>query len=403
MPTAGDHTQFGIRHHVSASWPLDAAAVDHLTALVGRCLKREAGTDAPLVTEFPCHPDEFIRAVRIHQVAPLLAAWANELGMPTQVSDQISSLAREQAAAAMTVAVQTQQVCRLLSEHGITVMAYKGVVLSVQTTGTLAARGSGDIDILVTPDDVLRSMAVLGAAGWQPAMLEIDDVHARWPWLRWSTREWALVGELTDVDLHWRVPKTPGLLPTTQELHERAVTIELPGGPVLAPSREDLLPMVCYTASADGYSTLKHLIDVVRAARLAPTGAMWSREVHALVDEATGLAAHVLQSPQRPTNSRLSRRAHARSRRLWAKHRLVPRSEARPPLPIQVPHEIWRTERSVRAAMAVIVHLTVSRVVGDYRFVPKGSDPVRAGRFLRGLVASLTVIFRPRHGTLTTH
>jgi hypothetical protein len=365
---------------------------------VGRCLRREAGTDAPLVTNFPCDPDEFIRAVRIHQVAPVLTAWASESGMPPEVSDQIASLAREQAAAAMTVAVQTRQVCQLLSEHGITAMAYKGVVLSVQTTGTLAARGSGDIDILVRPDDVLTAMAVLGDAGWCPATLKSDDVHARWRWLRWSTREWALVGARTDVDLHWRVTKTPGLLPSTDELHERAVTIELPGGPVLTPSPEDLLPMVCYTAAADGYSTLKHLIDVVRAARLCPTGTAWSRDIGALVGEATDLASFVLKSPTVSRPIEPSKRAQVRSRRLWAQHRLVPRSEARPPLPIQVPVEIWRTERSMTAAIAVIAHLTVSRVVGDYRFIPAGCTPVGFRWFTRGFVASMAVILRPRHG-----
>ncbi|MDP2324115.1 MAG: nucleotidyltransferase family protein, partial [Gammaproteobacteria bacterium] len=111
----------------------------------------------------------FLEAVQAHRVATLVDDCSGALGLAEPVAQQLHALAINDALLAMTLAKETVKAWSLLDSAGVSALAFKGVALSVQTTGTVTARGNGDVDLLVQPVDVLRAVKVLTAGGWQLA------------------------------------------------------------------------------------------------------------------------------------------------------------------------------------------------------------------------------------------
>jgi hypothetical protein len=70
------------------------------------------------------------------------------------------------AIASLRLASVLVEVFRTFGQAGIPVLSLKGAGLALQAYGDLAARHAGDLDILVSPDDLLAADATLRASGW---------------------------------------------------------------------------------------------------------------------------------------------------------------------------------------------------------------------------------------------
>lgn len=208
-----------------------------------------------------------VQAAINHQLSPLLAAFRDELGFDEQSAAELQAEASSEGLAALALARATEQAWHAVSEQDIAVLAYKGVALSVTSTGSAVSRGSGDVDLLVQESDALSACRALAELGYAPELFSADFSSAHWRWLRWSTREICLEGPSSTIDLHWRITPEVGLLDHPAHMLHRAVEVELPEGVISTLCEDDALIVACYTLQHDSYRSLRQAVDLVRLLR----------------------------------------------------------------------------------------------------------------------------------------
>ena len=249
--------------------PADRAVTEALVRAVRAAFALESGeieAVEPPVDFAHIDPSMFGRAVKIHQVSPLLDEHAAALCMPSELADEMHQLARAETLKAMTLAQETVRAWSTLTQAGIPALVMKGVALSMQTTGRPTSRGDGDIDLLVAPEDVPHALEVLTDAGWNRRMpRELSEDW--WPWYSRVNRETPLPGLRSDVDLHWRVTHESQLMKPTHVLLERSDFIEIGGERVRVLNEDDRLFATCYAFQLDRFSSLRLSLDVARLVR----------------------------------------------------------------------------------------------------------------------------------------
>ncbi|WP_156024597.1 nucleotidyltransferase family protein [Smaragdicoccus niigatensis] len=151
----------------------------------------------------------------------------------------------------------------LLADAGLRVLAVKGPALAVQAYGNTTARGVGDIDLLVSPDDFPTALDILSSAGWQPNPSEPLPSDS-WVWrYRLATYyETTLERSGEAVDLHWRLSPLVGDLPVFDELWRQRVEVDLAGSSISTLGLEHALQHSCSHAARDEWAYLRSSLDI---------------------------------------------------------------------------------------------------------------------------------------------
>jgi hypothetical protein len=257
-----------------ADRPLSLLAVAQVVAVVRAALAAETGqlpvsgpgTSIPVIGE--ADAAEFLRAVRVHRVSGVIVDQARTIGLPDTLAAALRPLAIENAAFGLTLAGQTQTAMAVMSTAGIPALVMKGVPLSVQTTGSLTARGGGDVDLLIGAGDVARAHHALTGAGWNAHESTPPVPGPVWSWTSRMRREYLFTGPIFDVDLHWRVGMHHRPMPSAAELIARGVVVDLDGVGVRTLAPTDALAAACLHVHLDRYARLRSLVDVIRLVRL---------------------------------------------------------------------------------------------------------------------------------------
>lgn len=242
-------------------------AVRRVRAWVRGGLLLEAGTSwTPEPAVEPAA--DLLGAVRRHRVGELLATHADQLALPAGLA---ADLVADLPAARRAVMVQVLELARvreLLDGAGIRSLVIKGPALAVQSAGDLAARGAGDIDLLIDPGSVVAAHRVLCANGWrQRTGSEVEPGTWAWDHVLRSFNAFTYDGNGTAVDLHWRLDPTPDALPGFEAAWERRETVDVGGIAVPTLSPPDALAHTCLHAAKDSWRWLRSLVDIHRLAR----------------------------------------------------------------------------------------------------------------------------------------
>jgi hypothetical protein len=239
-------------------------------------------------------PADVSAAVQLHRVTAVVMAHAQALEMPASLSDSLREALRVQTFAGLRLAGQSLRAVDAVAAAGLPVLLFKGVALSAASTGSLTARGAGDIDLLVRPEDVPAAHDALTAAGWEG---EPMPPAGRWrSWYLAMRRERSYVNEASSIDLHWRIGWHTRPLPSAAILLDRAGSVAFADRevPTLAPP--DAVAAACYHATVDRYARLKLLVDVARLVSLPgaslPADAHW--RLRRVVAEAVTLTSSLL-------------------------------------------------------------------------------------------------------------
>lgn len=273
-----------------------------MLALARAVLEAEESPGAPLEGGHIQAPDgvadaDLLEQVRRHRLAPLLAPYADALGLSPGVSEALRDW---RVRARPHLLVQTLTTARLateLADRDVPVLVVKGAALAAQTTGRPDARGPGDVDLLVRPRDVAAVHDLLTGPGWSlqaPAGLRRDT----WAWrhlVRWGNELSYAAGPAAaagavPVDLHWRLDLVPGVHPPFERLWERRASVDVGGTVVATLAPADALRHLAVHGELPDLLS-KH-VDVRRLARLVDEPdrrAPVVREALALVDSTVGL------------------------------------------------------------------------------------------------------------------
>ena len=256
---------------------LTPAALEATKALVQLVLQRErdGDLDAPagLRQQLDTVPKEALLAsIRRHRLEcllhgdPLVASLLPELQTALQV------LARQNAMAALALASLTREMAALFERAGIPMLVIKGIPLALQTTGSLIARGRGDLDLLVDTKRLPAVVALLESAGFSRCPGEfpsqLSSVWGRYS--RWAGYEFSLTRQgpagVQWIDLHWALSNVRAPLPSFALAWQFGEQLELNGQSVRTLSRLHAFQHACAHAAKDQWMCLRNLIDIDRLA-----------------------------------------------------------------------------------------------------------------------------------------
>lgn len=151
-----------------------------------------------------------------------------------------------------------------LDALGIEVIPYKGVVLSEAYYGDMAMRQSGDMDLFVRKQDVVRIKSAVRELSYTPRLPIPEDAEADYIA---SGYEWTFDSHAGKnlLELQWALqPRFYAVDFDMDGLFERAVNITVAGRRVKTPSPEDLLLVLSIHAAKHVWGRLLWLCDIVR-------------------------------------------------------------------------------------------------------------------------------------------
>lgn len=137
-----------------------------LCALLSRLLR--TADHADLVVDGVDWP-RFLRLVLRHRVAPSLVRMLGQnpdIVLPETVAGTLKAWHSHNGLANLRGSAVLVELAGLLQANGIAMLPLKGVSLALRAYGDLGARHSGDLDVLVAPEDLIRADRLLRETGW---------------------------------------------------------------------------------------------------------------------------------------------------------------------------------------------------------------------------------------------
>ncbi|HTC45758.1 MAG TPA: nucleotidyltransferase family protein [Candidatus Aquilonibacter sp.] len=147
---------------------------------------------------------------------------------------------------------------------GITVIPYKGVVLSEIYYGDIAMRQSGDMDLLVRVRDVARLKDAIRALGYTERVMIPENAEAHY--IK-SGYEWTFDSAAGKnlLEIQWALqPRFYAVDFDMERLFERAVGVTVAGRRMKTPSPEDLLLVLSLHAAKHVWARLIWLCDIAQ-------------------------------------------------------------------------------------------------------------------------------------------
>ena len=155
-----------------------------------------------------------------------------------------------------------------LTALGIDVMPYKGLAAAEILYGDIALRQSGDIDLLIHPQDLPRIRDAVRGLGYKPHFV-LSEVQER-AYLQ-SGYEYAFDGAAGPnlLELQWAMqPRFYAVDFNMDGLFQRAVTVSVAGQPMRTPSPEDLFLVLSVHAAKHVWGRLVWLCDIAQLMQL---------------------------------------------------------------------------------------------------------------------------------------
>lgn len=217
------------------------------------------------------HDDaRFMDLVRAHRLAPALGPMGDHLELAPAGRVQLEDAWKLSQLEGQLVAMSTMRACAALSDAGIPALAFKGAGLAWLTTGDLAGRGGGDIDVLVPPQraaDAIEALAAVGGEVLAPSFRRPGE--ALWESFTRLYNEFPVQFGVAEVDVHWRFDPVPEVLELPfEDLWSRSIAVPVSGASMQTLCVDDALLVAALHGAKDRWQALRRVIDFVRLARL---------------------------------------------------------------------------------------------------------------------------------------
>ena len=270
---------------------LSAQALHAIRATVSLILRRDRANDNQgycsdaqltalelLFRQVPA--DDLQMVIRRHRLECFLQRDPLTARLMPELTARIRFHALQEALAALALVSLIREIVTLFEQTGIPLLIFKGIPLALQTTGLLSSRGSGDIDMLVHPGQLVAAVELLEAAGFRrspgrfPQRLEsLAGRYSRWAYNELPLTRSGPAG-IQRLDLHWALSNVRGPLPGFEEAWERRETLPTQGFRIATLCRVHAFEHACVHAAVDQWNSLRHLIDIDRLASLLPESSL---------------------------------------------------------------------------------------------------------------------------------
>ncbi|MBI1791056.1 MAG: nucleotidyltransferase family protein [Acidobacteria bacterium] len=183
-----------------------------------------------------------------HRMLPLLAwhltgAFAEET--PRPVLDRLQALFESNSVRNLFLTRELLRLTALLQAEGVRAAPFKGPLLAMSVYGKLSLREFGDLDILVSREQVAKARDLLVAQGYRihhPSARALEAIYLRTEYHYMFLHE----SRRNGVELHCEVAPWYFSFPLeTGKILERLEPVSVAGTTVQTLSRQDLLLMLC--------------------------------------------------------------------------------------------------------------------------------------------------------------
>lgn len=182
--------------------------------------------------------------------------------VPPEVLKRLRDDAHRVASRSVVLATELLSIIDLLAANSISSMPYKGPALACQVYGDFRLRNFIDLDVLIQQSDLGKARSVLKDAGFK-AKIEMTEAKERAILKSECDESFTSNKGKILLELHWAITPPFFSFPLkTEELFERATSIELLGKKVLAPAIEDLLLILCVNGTKDKWGRLEFVCRV---------------------------------------------------------------------------------------------------------------------------------------------
>jgi len=217
----------------------------------------------------PCDWGRIVRLALHHKMTPLLyRQLARRPEVPAEVREALRRHQREHARHGLALLGELLDLLGAFERAGIPAVPFKGPALAELAYGSLAARLSGDLDLLVRPEDVARVAAALEARGYveQTRWRTGEPLDAAEDaWYRHVQAEYVYLRPRDGmvVEPHWALTPYPLAVAFDLEgIWRRTRRFTLAGREVLGLSLEDLVVALCVHGSKHEWTELRWICDI---------------------------------------------------------------------------------------------------------------------------------------------
>ena len=237
-----------------------------LTACSAIPLPEKAQRLRPLLQQQAVDWNSLFDLAKHHGTQPALyqALSAVESAVPPEPMQALRQAFETNLHKALLLSRELIRIVDRVAALGVQVMPYKGVALAEALYGDIALRQSGDIDLLIRPQDLPRIRDAVRELGYTPhSSFPVDHERA---YLK-SGYELAFDGAAGPnlLELQWAVlPRFYAVDFNMDSLFQRAITLNVAGRPMLTPLREDLFSILCVHAAKHVWGRLVWLCDIAQ-------------------------------------------------------------------------------------------------------------------------------------------
>ena len=187
--------------------------------------------------------------------------------LPTETVKELGARLEQLRREAMLWDLERDRVIHLLARRGVTPVLLKGSALRESVYGDPTERSMGDLDLLVTPDELDRSVAALREAGYVPDREEWIEKYRQHHFHQVMNHPRGFI-----VELHWALTDPDSRVPLDEKEFTARASISDRGRnvPVRVPSREDLLVHTVSQNEDDAFGLLRRIVDIDRIVASSP-------------------------------------------------------------------------------------------------------------------------------------
>lgn len=249
-------------------------------------------------------PEEVLATIRRQRLETLLHGDPYIAELLPHLWPTLQGLARRETMAALALASLTREIHALFQKAQTPMLVIKGVPLALQSTGAIAARGHGDLDLFVAPEAVVRSVEALREHGFRLSKPK-DNAFLEQGILGRYCRSTCYGLELEryhshscqSIDLHWRLDFPARSLPEFRQSYARRARVDVGGSIIDTLCLTDAFLHVCAHAAKDRWMCLRNLVDVCRLACLLEPEDFSALQAYPFVGLSCAVAHEAIGSP----------------------------------------------------------------------------------------------------------
>ena len=222
---------------------------------------------------------KLLRLADHHGVSSLLLHKLSGLGVnvPANVLAELARKYEINVRKSLFLARELFRILDCAQKLGIELIPYKGLVLSETYYGDMAARHSGDLDLFVRKNDVMRLKEPLSELGYAPRVAISKNAERDYLAYGYECTFDSPAGKNL-LELQWALqPRFYAVDYDMEGLFSRAINVAVAGRNVKTPSPEDLMLVLSLHAAKHVWGSLIWLCDIERLLRKENVNWDWVR------------------------------------------------------------------------------------------------------------------------------